>query len=48
MVKEGMGEDMVKEGMRGAELAVKGLWSKINFIQVAEILPITIILQHLL
>ena len=39
---------MVKEGMYGAELAVTGLWSKINFIQMAEILPITIFLQHLL
>ena len=39
---------MVKVAMHGAELAVTGLWSKINFIQVAEILPITISLQHLL
>ena len=39
---------MVKEAMHGAELAVTGLWSEINYIQVAEILPITIFLQHLL
>ena len=39
---------MVKVAMHGVELAVTGFWSKINFIQVAEILPITIFLQHLL
>ena len=30
------------------QLAVTGLQSKINLIQVAEILPVTIFLQHLL
>ena len=39
---------MVKEAMHGAELAVTRLWSKINFTEVAEILPITIVLQYLL
>ena len=39
---------MVKEAMHGAELAVTRLWSKINFIQLAEILPITIFFRHLL
>ena len=36
---------MVREAM--GQLAVTGLWSKINLIQVAEILPVTIFLQHL-
>ena len=39
---------MVKEAIHGAELAVTRLWSKINFIQVAEILLITIVLQYVL